>query len=90
MDASIEDVMAAHDSILANTYVHTNIGELLAPTISPIIKEEEFTLSDDSSIRVRGELSSYIPKRVFVKGQPFKTFMDDLNVKLREIINKDN
>ena len=90
MDASIEDVMAAHDSILANTYVHTNIGELLAPTISPIIKEEELTLFDDSSIRVRGELSSYIPKRVFVKGQPFKIFMDDLNVKLREIINTDN
>ena len=89
MDASIDDVMAAHDSILANTYVHTNIGELLAPTISPIIKEEEQTLFDDSNIRVRGELSSYIPKRVFVKGRPFRIFMDDLNVKLREIISED-
>jgi hypothetical protein len=88
MDASMEDVMQSHDDILAHTYVHTNIGELLAPTISPIIKEEELYYFDDSNIRVRGELSSYIPKKVFVTGQPFKQFMDDLNVKLREIIMK--
>jgi hypothetical protein len=80
--------MQSHDDILAHTYVHTNIGELLAPTISPIIKEEELYYFDDSNIRVRGELSSYIPKKVFVTGQPFKQFMDDLNVKLREIIMK--
>lgn len=87
MDASMEEVMAAHDNILAHTYVHTNIGELLEPTISPIIKEEEFTLQDDSNIRVRGELSSYIPKKVFVRGRPFYEFMADLNVQLREIIS---
>ena len=87
MDASIEEVMGAHDNILAHTYVHTNIGELLEPTISPIIKEEELTLLDDSNIRVRGELSSYIPKKVFVRGRPFYEFMADLNVQLREIIS---
>lgn len=87
MDASMEEVMDAHDNILAHTYVHTNIGELLEPTISPIIKEEELTLLDDSNIRVRGELSSYIPKKVFVRGRPFYEFMADLNVQLREIIS---
>ena len=88
MDATRDEVMAAHDDIIAHTYVHTKIGERLAPTISPIIEEEKVTLQDESDIRVRGELSSYIPKKIFIKGEPFKEFVKDLVQKLQNIITK--
>ena len=88
MDATREEVMAAHDDIIAHTYVHTNIGERLAPTISPIIEEEKVTLQDESDIRVRGELSSYIPKKIFVKGESFMSFIEGLNKKLKQMITK--
>ena len=85
MNASKDDIIAAHDDIIAHTYVHTNIGEVLSPTVSPIIKEEDtFRTEDESSIRVRGDLNCSIPKRVFVKGMPFKEFISDLTARVRE------
>ena len=87
MNASKDDVIAAHDDIIAHTYVHINIGELLSPIVSPIIKEEDaFNTEDDSTIRVRGDLSSYIPKKVFVKGTPFADFISDLVSQLKHMI----
>lgn len=85
MNASKDDVIAAHDDIIAHTYVHTDIGDVLSPAVSPIIKEEDtFRTEDESSIRVRGDLNCSISKRVFVKGMPFKEFISDLTARVRE------
>lgn len=93
MSASKDEVIAAHDDIIAHTYIHTNIGEILSPALSPIIKEEDAfnNIEDDSNIKIRGDLSSYIPKKVFVNGTSFKEFIRTLMTQLRdEIADKGN
>ena len=87
MDASMEEVMASHDEIVNHTYVHTDIGELLRPTVGPIVTEEDTTqISDDADIRVRGDLRSYIPKKVFIRGMRFRDFIPYLSNYLQGIL----
>ena len=88
MEATREDVCAAHDEILANTYVHTDIGETLSPTLRPVIDEEDRTTDDYSSkIMVRGDFRCNIPKKVFNAGIPFSEFLSQLKTELKKDVS---
>lgn len=86
-NATEEEVNAAHADILAHTYVHTNIGEILSPTVSPVIRhEDDATINEQSSIKVYGNFTCDIPKRLFIKGMLFNDFMRQLKATLKEMI----
>lgn len=81
--------MASHDKIVNHTYVHTDIGELPRPTVGHIVTEEDTSqISDDADIRVRGggDLRSYIPKKVFIRGMRFRDFIPYLSNYLQGIL----
>lgn len=87
-DATDEEVNAAHADILAHTYVHTNIGEILSPTVSPVVRhEDDTTINEQSTIKVYGNFTCDIPKYIFIKGMLFNDFMQQLKATLKEIIN---
>lgn len=87
-DATDEEVNAAHVDILAHTYVHTNIGEILSPTISSVVRhEDDTTINGQSAIKVYGNFTCDIPKYIFTKGMLFNDFMQQLKTMLKEMIN---
>lgn len=86
-DASQDEVMWAHDEILENTYVHTDIGSLLSSTISPIVNHEDEKIDEVNQIKIYSNLTCNIPKKIFVKGKRFREFIIDLRTELEKIIN---
>lgn len=90
MDATRDEVMNRRDAILSNTYVHTDIGELLSSAVSPIVKEEDSYDGDESRIRVRGDLRSDISKKVFVKGITLRDFLSSLRSTVSGLTSPEN
>ncbi len=90
MDATRDEVMNSRDEILAHTYVHTDIGDLLSSAVSPVVKEEDSYDGDESRIRVRGDFSSDIPKKAFVRGIPFRDFLDSLLSTVSGLVSSEN
>lgn len=90
-DATEDEVIAASSDIIANTYIHTNIGELLKNTLESVIREEdaEAIMNEEertARIGIYSTLSCNIPYKVFVKGTPFEHFLRDLRENLNPII----
>ncbi len=76
-EASEEEVAAAHDDIIANTHVHTDIGERLG--VVKTLVEYEKNVDSNKDISIDSErLSCNIPKRVFNQGKTFKDFIQEL------------
>lgn len=87
-DATDEEVSKAHADILAHTYIHTNIGGILSPTVSPVVRhEDDTTINEQSTIKVYGNFTCDIPKYIFIKGMLFNDYMQQLKAMLKEMIN---
>lgn len=90
-DANEEAIMEAHLDILNNTWVHTDIGKLLSPTIEPQVRhEDDQSIDAEKTIRVYSSLSCNISKTVFISGAPFFTFMTELKENLKAQIESFN
>ncbi len=77
-EASEDEVAAAHDDIIANTHVHTDIGERLGVVKTLMEYEKNVDSNEDISIDSK-LLSCNIPKRVFNQGKTFEDFIQELN-----------
>ena len=86
-DASDGEVAAASQDILLHTYVHTDIGKLLKPTIGPQVEhEDDKSINDENTIKVYSSLSCNISKSVFRDGIGFPTFIEELKMKIKEYV----
>ena len=75
-DATENQVRASSVDILAHTYVHYKIGELLSNTIGTQVKhEDDSTIDEKKTIKIYSNYSCNITKDVFVSGKPFDSFM---------------
>lgn len=88
LDVTKENVEESHEEILNNSYVHTDIGELLSSPVSPLINQEDAVINSEEQIKVYGSLTCNIPKKVFVSGTPFKQFLTELKDALKKDIEE--
>lgn len=90
-DASDDEVAAASRDILLHTFVHTDIGKLLKPTIgSQVEHEDDKTLNEENTIKVYSSLSCNISKKVFRAGEPFADFIEKLKTEIKESMSQEN
>jgi len=82
-DATEEEIAASISDILQHTWVHTDIGNKLAPMLSGII--EGHRADDATNVKVDGEFWGSIPLKVFVEGQHFDHFISELNTCLAQM-----
>ena len=54
------------EEILTHTRFKNDIGNLLAPLVTPVLKAEEDV--EDKEIKLNGDYSASIPKRLFTVG----------------------
>lgn len=71
---------------MQHTYVHRNLNEVFGDILKPIISHEKEPFAEDK-IRVNGDFSCNIPKKVFTNGQLFKTFIIEMLQYLRDAIS---
>lgn len=87
-DATRDQVIAARKDILLHTHVHTDIGDLLKPTIeSQVQHEDDKTLDEEKKVKVYSSLTCNIPKSVFITGEPFSTFIEGLKLTMRDLVS---
>jgi hypothetical protein len=90
-NASENDVEEAQDDIIANTYVNNNIGYAFKSIVSSLIQQEDdSTIKEDDTIKVHGDLSCNISKKVFKNGMPFAKFIEQLKSDLERACNEIN
>lgn len=88
-DATQEQVDAARDEIILHTSVHTEIGDVLNPTIgNQVHHEDDKSIDEKKSVKVYSSLTCNIPKSVFNAGVPFRTFIEELKMTLRRILTE--
>ncbi|WP_298062799.1 hypothetical protein [uncultured Rikenella sp.] len=85
-NATKDEVIKSRTNILQHTYVHRNLNEVFGDILKPIISHEKEPFAEDK-IRVNGDFSCNIPKKVFANGQPFNTFITDMLQYLRDAIS---
>lgn len=81
-NATEDEVLKSRADILEHTYVHQNLNEAFGDILKPIISHEKEPFAEDK-IRVNGDFSCDIPKKVFISGQHFNSFMASLIEYLR-------
>jgi hypothetical protein len=54
------------EEILPHTRFKNDIGGLLAPLVTPVLKADEDI--EDKEIKLNGDYSASIPKRIFTEG----------------------
>ena len=87
LDATVEQLAASREDILAHTYAHTGIGGLLSKTIGPQVRhEDDQSLDEEKAIRLYSLLSCNIPKMVFASGESFSVFITKLKQYLKDRI----
>ena len=67
------------EEVLPHTRFKNDIGELLRPLVTPVLKADEDL--EDKEIKLEGDYTASIPKRVFIQG----ITMDDV---IEEIVDK--
>ncbi len=85
-NATKDEVIKSRTNILQHTYVHRNLNEVFGDILKPIISHEKEPFAE-GKIRVNGDFSCNIPKKVFTNGQPFNTFIIDMLQYLRDAIS---
>jgi len=71
------------DSIIDKIYIHSNIGNELKPIMDGVINTDKE--NDEDTIKMGGNYQCNIPKKIFVKGEPFETLIEIIVDKIKTL-----
>lgn len=69
------------EEIIPHTRFKNDIGELLSPLVTPVLKADEDY--EDKEIKINGDYSASIPKRIFTEGLTMKEMIEEIVNKIR-------
>ena len=70
------------EEILPHTRFKNNIGSLLAPLVTPVLKADEDV--EDKEIKLNGDYTASIPKRIFTSGLNMEQIVSEIVANIRK------
>ena len=69
------------DELIPHTRFNNEIGSLLSPLVTPVLKADEDT--EDNNIKLNGDYTASVPKSIFTKGLTISAIIEEILAKIK-------
>lgn len=69
------------DELIPHTRFNNEIGSLLSPLVTPVLKADEDT--EDNNIKLNGDYTASVPESIFIKRLTISAIIEEILAKIK-------